>query len=107
MVGHRPKLKKECSPFDKKCLEKLKTTAFFKPKKPKRPKGTPPTGPPAGVPPTAKETPSGRNVSYTVTYPGGETRLETAPRDTNISLREQIKMLRKKALERRAAEKNS
>lgn len=106
MVGKRPQLKKECAPFDKKCREKLKTTAFFKPKK-QTPKGGPPTGPPAGATTATKKvekstTTAGRDIAYSVTFPGGETRIKTAPRDPSMTLREQIKELRKRALELRA-----
>ena len=98
--------KRECKPFDEKCKRKLRTSAFFKQKKRKL-KGTPPpagTGTGGAKAAEAKPKEGGREFQYTVTYPSGETRLLREKRDTSMSLAEQIKKARKRALEKRAAE---
>lgn len=100
-------LKKECSPFDKKCKEKLKTMVFRKPKKKRKGKKPVYKSGPAEKPETAKAEPkeTDREFQYTVTYPSGETRLMKEKRDTSISLQEQIKKARKEALRVRAEKK--
>lgn len=109
MVGRRPsapgtKRKSECSPFDSECKKKLRISSFYKPKKKK--KGKPPefTGGTGGETPVKKPEPKkeeDRDVSYAVTYPGGETRLKTEPRDKSITLAEQIRRARARALKQR------
>lgn len=97
-------LKKECSPFDQKCKDKLRMSAFRK----KKPKFKGHKLPPAGNGDTVEHKPKkeeGRDFQYSVTYPGGETRLLREKRDTSISLQEQIKKARKEALRVRAEKK--
>ena len=102
--------KKECSPFDKKCIDKLKVSMFRK-KKPKQ-KGKPPpfTGGTKGLATAQTEVKpkeTDREFQYTVTYPSGETKLLKEKRDTSVSLQEQIKKARARALAQRAAQQEN
>ncbi len=103
-------MKRECSPFDKKCKEKLRVSMFRK-KKPKK-KGKPPpftggTGGRETAKTEVKPKETEREFQYTVTYPSGETKLLKEKRDTSVSLQEQIKKARERALAVRAAKKGS